>query len=170
MNIEEAIKTALEYENKVRDAYRHAAEQATDPVGVRVLGALANEEQGHVDYLNHKLEQWTQTGKITTETLETVVPSPERIAEGLQRLEDRKIEPQDRSDEVALLKQALQLEVETGNFYRKMVKELDGDGRKLFERFVEIEEGHEAIVDAELNAVSGRGFWFDMQEFSLEGA
>ena len=52
--------------------------------------------------------------------------------------------------------------------YRQMVSEPPEDGRRLFERFVEIEAGHEAIVAAEINAVTGMGFWFDSREFSLE--
>ena len=42
------------------------------------------------------------------------------------------------------------------------------DAQKMFARFVEIEEGHQAIVKAEIDAVSGSGFWFDFNEFSLE--
>ena len=50
-----------------------------------------------------------------------------------------------------------------------MVATLDADGKKLFERFVEIEEGHVAIVQAEMDMVTGAGFWFDTAEVSLEG-
>ncbi len=38
----------------------------------------------------------------------------------------------------------------------------------LFDRFLEIEEGHVTIVQGELDAVQGLGFWFDVMEFSLE--
>ena len=73
----------------------------------------------------------------------------------------------DCSVELALLQQALQMEVETSEFYARMVKELDEQGRNLFERFMQIEEGHKAIVQAEIDSVSGIGFWFDYQEFDL---
>ena len=39
---------------------------------------------------------------------------------------------------------------------------------RLFERFVAIEEGHQAIVQAEIDCVSGSGFWFDTSEINLE--
>jgi hypothetical protein len=51
-----------------------------------------------------------------------------------------------------------------------VVGELQADERRLFARFVEIEEGHEAIVQAEIDALTGLGYWFDFQEFRLEGA
>jgi hypothetical protein len=47
---------------------------------------------------------------------------------------------------------------------------LPPEGRPLFERFVEIENGHLAIVQAEMDVVSGLGYWFDMREFNIEGA
>jgi hypothetical protein len=40
--------------------------------------------------------------------------------------------------------------------------------KELFSRFLEIEKGHQAIVEAEMNSVSGLGVWFDMEEFDLE--
>ncbi len=50
--------------------------------------------------------------------------------------------------------------------YKQMVATLDAEGKSLFERFVEIEEGHLAIVQAEIDMVSGTGYWFDTAEFS----
>ena len=72
-------------------------------------------------------------------------------------------------EELELLRKALQVETETSEFYRQMVSTLDADGRRLFERFVEIEEGHRTIVQAEIDCVSGTGFWFDTKEFDLSG-
>jgi rubrerythrin len=69
-----------------------------------------------------------------------------------------------------MLKKALHLEIEATNFFKRVVSELQADERHLFARFVEIEEGHEAIVQAEIDALSGLGYWFDYQEFKLEGA
>ena len=40
--------------------------------------------------------------------------------------------------------------------------------KKLFARFLEIEAGHQAIVEAEISSVKGLGVWFDMDEFRLE--
>ena len=38
----------------------------------------------------------------------------------------------------------------------------------MFARFLEIEDGHVAIVQAELDFISDNGFWFDFQEFDME--
>ena len=43
MTIEEAILTAIEFENEVRDVYKDAAAKAVDPTGKRVFNVLADE-------------------------------------------------------------------------------------------------------------------------------
>ena len=168
MEIEVAIKTALQYENRVVGVYQEAVKSTLDAAGKRVFETLVRDEQGHVKYLEHKLDEWKRTGQVTLERLDTLVPSPERIEEGVKKLHSR-VATQSRENELKLLRRALDVEVETGAFYKSVVRELPADGQKLFERFVEIEEGHLKIVQAEIDSVSGLGFWFDMQEFDLAG-
>jgi hypothetical protein len=38
----------------------------------------------------------------------------------------------------------------------------------MFARFLEIEAGHIAIVQAELDYISHTGYWFDFKEFDME--
>lgn len=168
MNVEEAIKTAIEYETRVHAAYKKAQEQAQDKVGQRVFGTLAKEEAGHIAYLRKRLAEWQQGGTLNLESLESFVPPVEEIEAQTQRLsETLGKESRVGKDEVRLLEKALEVEQETSDFYRRMVEELDGQGKELFARFVEIEEGHGVIVQAEMDAVNGYGFWFDMPEFRL---
>ncbi|MEE9150318.1 MAG: hypothetical protein V3U20_00600 [Thermoplasmata archaeon] len=172
MNIEQAIKTAIEFEGRVREVYREAERQATDPVGKRVLNVLANEEQEHLDYLGSRLEEWQKTGKIAPEKLGSLVPSKEAIEGEVSKLKDMaEIQGSEKrhSFELRMLRNALEVETETSEFYKKMVRELPEDGQQLFSRFVEIEEGHRAIVQAEIDYISGPGYWFDFREFDLAG-
>lgn len=171
-NIEEAIKTAIEFEKKVREVYKEAEKQAKDPAGKHVLGALAKEEQDHLDYLEHKLEEWQKTKKITLERLDTVMPPKKAIEEEVDKLKDKtKIHDSEKhhSFELRMLRNALEVETETSDFYKRMVKELPKEGQRLFSRFVEIEEGHKMIVQAEIDYISGPGYWFDFKEFDLAG-
>ena len=167
MTLEEAIKTAIEYETRVRDVYIEARAAATNEVGRRVFKFLAREEQGHLEYLKHVLDHWQKTGELVAAELATTMPSIDKIKAGVNVLENR-MAVDDLGDEGNMLEKAHKVEVETGNFYRKMVSELGPEGQALFQPFVVIEEGHEALVAAELDAVMGNGFWFDMQEFNLE--
>ncbi len=169
MTIEQAIRTGLDYEMQVRKVYSEAAKKFADPTARRVFSVLADEEDRHVAYLESRLEEWQRRGLVTAEKLETAIPSKAAVESSVRRLQRRMAE-QDYSAELAMLKKALQLEIEATRFFKRMVEELQATERQLFARFVEIEEGHEAIVQAEIDALTGLGYWFDYQEFKLEGA
>jgi rubrerythrin len=167
MTIEEAIKTAIQYEGRVVQVYEEAARSSHDETGRKIFSALAKEEREHVVYLANRLNEWKATGRVTAASLGTVVPSRQRIEEGVRTLQGRMAQKAPEA-EMRLLKRALDVEVETSAFYLKVVKELPPEGRALFERFVEIEQGHQAIVQAEMNSVAGNGYWFDIPEISME--
>ena len=166
MTLEEAIKTAIEYETKVRDAYLDNVGNIADETGQRVFKILGDEEQGHLDYLRARLAEWKQTGKVSFSKLETIVPAREVIEEGVKRLDDH-LSARDYGTEREMLQKALGMEQETSDFYQRMVNEL-GEKGKLFARFLEIEQGHQAIVQAELDYLNSSGTFFDFQEFNLE--
>ena len=79
MNIEDAIKTAIEYEIRIRDVYLEAVAAVDDEVGKRIFETLGQDEQRHIDYLEHKLEQFQQTGAIQPEKLESAIPDQASI-------------------------------------------------------------------------------------------
>jgi rubrerythrin len=170
MDLEKALKTAIDYENKVRETYQEARDKATSDTGRRVFNVLCNEEQGHIDYLNSRLDQWQEMGKITVEKLGTAIPPRAKIDQAVAKLKDKVAGKASGKHDVELemLKRALDVEIETSNFYKEMVRTLDAEGKELFERFVTIEQGHQAIVQAEIDLLIGAGFWFDIQEFSTE--
>lgn len=167
MKVEEALKTAIEYETRVAAVYRDACDKLKDPVGRRVFKILAKEEEGHVAYLRSRLDQWLKDGKISIGDLETAIPSKSAIEKAVAELKtDVERKPVDL--EIELLTKALDIEIKTSGYYAKLVDEIPGEEKKLFARFLEIEVGHQAIVEAEINSVKGLGVWFDMEEFNLE--
>jgi rubrerythrin len=169
VTIEQAIKTGIEFELDVRHVYSEAAKKFKDPVARRIFGVLADEEDRHVEYLEARLAEWELSGAVTAAVLETVIPSQEAIDAALGTLTKRMAE-QDFGVELEMLKKALALEIEATTFFRQMVAELKDEEQKLFARFVEIEAGHEAIVQAEIDALTGLGFWFDYTEYRFDGA
>ncbi len=170
ITLEEALKMALDFESRVMEVYTEAERQVTDPAGKRVVKVLADEEQDHVDYLNSRLMEWQTTSKITVPRLDSMVPNQVIIETEVEKLQDKMQGPsQHRDSELKMLKAALAVEVETSEFYKKMVEELSEEGKQLFARFVEIEEGHKAMVQAEIDYLNGPGYWFDFKEFDLSG-
>ena len=168
MTLEQALRTSLEYEERVRDLYREAAAAATEDVGRKLFTLMGDEEQGHLDYLTSRLDEWGSTGAFQATELTTLLPAKEILAHGKADLA-KAVEGKDWSTELQFLEQARDLEEKTGRFYKKMVAELPLQGRQLFQQFLEIEDGHYDIVQAQIDALTGNGFWFDFMEFSLEG-
>jgi rubrerythrin len=170
MKLDNAIRVALEYETGVHNAYNEAMKKSSDPSARRVFRALSEEEQSHLTYLQERLDEWQKTGKITVKKLGTSIPTRELINKSLDDVR-KTVNPKKHTKqdlELELLKKALDAEIKTTIFYKDMVSKLDGEGQQLFKRFVEIEQGHEAIVQAEINAVSDCGVYLDNLEFSLE--
>ena len=167
MEIEEAIKTAIDYETKIRDIYRDAFEKVSDPEGKRFFKMMKDDEQHHLDYLKHKLHVWQETGELSAEKLESTIPAKEIIQRETEKIQAHMV-PKDLSSVKIILGRALKAEVETSGFYRNMVKEMTDEGQKMFARFLEIEENHIAAVQAELDYITNTGFWFDFKEFDME--
>ena len=167
MTLEEAIKTAIAYETKIQKLYQEAHRLVSDPIGNRIFLALADDEQNHVAYLKDRLEHWQKTGQLSVEKLETTIPEKEIISRGVNKLSSR-MALEDHNDEKQMLSKALSVEIETSNFYEQMTAEMQAEGRQMFARFLEIEAGHIALVQAELDYISHTGYWFDFKEFDME--
>ncbi len=167
MTLEEAIRTAIEYETKVRDVYIDAAGRSAGTAGDGLFRLMADEEQQHVDYLVERLREWKETGKVDPRDLRTLIPSREVIAAGLSSIEDS-LGGESSGAEMEFLRKALEAEQETCGFYEKVIGELGDEGQRTFGRFLEIERGHLALVKAQIDALNGTGYWFDIQEFTLE--
>jgi len=167
MNLEEAITTGIEFEKQVSELYRNAMEKSTDPIGKRIFRVLADEELKHLNYLESRLDELRRTGAITAEKLDTALPSEQMIRKGISRLETR-MTSKDKGSELQMLGKALKVEQDTTDFYRRMARELSDEGQKIFARFVEIEEGHLAVVQEEIDYLSRTGYWFDIKEFDME--
>lgn len=167
MTIEEAIKTALDYETRIRDIYRDAAEAVSDPAGKRTLQMLRDDEQHHIECLMDRLELWKKTGKLSDKKLESTIPPVDTIQRGVEKVRAH-MSLKARKGEIEILSKALKAEVETSNFYERMVNEMPAEGQRMFARFLEIEENHIAAVQFELDYLTKSGYWFDFKEFDME--
>lgn len=167
MEIENAIKTAMDYEIKIRDIYRNAAEQISDADGKRFFKMMGDDEQRHLEYLKHKLDVWQKTGELSAEKLESLIPSKALIQTETQKIEAY-MSPEELSSVKIILGKALKMEIETSKFYERLVDEMTHEGQKMFARFLEIEENHIAAVQAELDYITHTGYWFDFKEFGME--
>jgi rubrerythrin len=167
MNVEEALKTAIEYETELRDIYIEAAEAEDDDKGRKFFQSMGKDEQGHLDYLNDRLKQWRETGKISAEKLKSALPSREEIERqtaGVRSLAEK----ESRGLKSQMLSKALKMENKTSDFYRKMVDQMPAEAQQMFARFLEIENNHIRTIEFELDYIGRTGYWFDVKEFDME--
>ncbi len=170
MNLQEAIIVALEFEKKVRDHYLRGAKDIADPQGRRVFATLGQEEQRHVDYLDRCLAQLRKTGTVPNVPLKSVLPKGVKwIEEEKRKLSAREDQRAATRTELDALKTALQYEREGDAFYHKLVSELPKESQPFFDKFLAIEDEHLALVEAQFDAVQGKGLWFDIAEFIQDG-
>jgi len=168
MTLAEALKTAIELEERVRDVYLSAVEIAGSEEGRRLFDLMAREEQYHVGHLRQKLAELEKSGEVAADDLRTSLPAGDVIEAEVGKL-NAGLSGTVSDAERQSLEKALEVEKETSGFYRSMVESLPESERALFARFLEIEEGHLALVQAQLDQASRTGFWFDMREFNFEG-
>lgn len=170
MTIEEAITTALAYEIRVRDRFAELATQSREPGARGFFELMTGEEQGHVEYLEAKLAQWQQTGELSGAELATAVPRRDWVRRGTRVLDAAVAAPADHGSPLDHLSAALRLEEEVSAFYRELVGSVEHpQAAALFRRFLEIEDGHTALVRAQIDHETHTGHFFDLQEFTLDG-
>lgn len=167
MSMEQAVKTAIELEGKIRDLYVQSHSECTDAAGKRFFAMLRDDEQYHMDYLSDRLGELEESGKMQYPEIKTRVPSADEIQSCLDDAE-KHMAVDDRGVIQQMLSNALKVEVRTSEFYGKMVSESEGEIKGMFARFLEIENGHIAAVQAELDYVMNTGYWFGMKEFDME--
>lgn len=167
MNIENAIKTAIEYETRVCELYREAELEMKGETGIRLIKALYRDETFHVLYLKDKLRKYREDGSIIQDEITSTLPSKEELEEEIRKVKTN-MTGRTLGDKKKVLSKILKAEIETSSFYRQMVDALPDEGKELFSRFLEIEDAHIVLVQAELDLYGNTGFWFDNEEIDME--
>lgn len=167
MDLLSGLKTAMAMEIKIRDIYAQAYEKCPEDTGRRFFAMMRDDEQYHHDYLEKRLKEWTHSGDIQYQDIKMNVPAGPQIEACIQDVR-KAMSVEERGVIQQMLSNALTGEVITSEFYDKMVDDSDGAAQKMFARFLEIENGHIAAVQAELDYVMKTGYWFDFKEFDME--
>ena len=86
--------------------------------------------------------------------------------------QDKEIREEDigNVDEVEILKIAVEREIIANRYYLELAaKAQDSEAKEMFLSLAKEEEVHRKILQAEIDSIGQSGFWFDMQEFTMEG-
>jgi rubrerythrin len=155
-----ALATALEAEKQSLRGYLRLAWETRDSSGKQMFIRLATDEFEHM----HLLES-QQAGRAVR------LPAPSLLEQLVPKLSDKSLRIRGTAGqtELSALITALELEQSARDFYRARAEDAGSESaRTMFGRLAEMEEAHQALLQAELDSIHGDGFWFGLPEFTLE--
>ncbi len=150
-------------------AYIKFAKAVKDPKAKTVLINLADDEVGHLTKLERHLmsllkgQPWVLPKAEEIDAVAAVFRS--------SAYEKLDLRPEDiaGADEAKILEIAVQREIVANKFYLDLAaKEKSPEAKEMFLSLAKEEEMHMKILQAEIDSISQSGFWFDMQEFTME--
>ena len=163
------VHKAIDREKEAISLYLKLAKAVKDAKAKNVLINLASDEVGHLDKLERHLTS-ILSGK------EGVLPKASDILDAMtaQLSESAKfVFPSAaelaKADEVRILQLAVEREIVANRTYLEMAASASSPAAKeMFLALAKEEELHAKILRAEVDSIGRNGFWFDMQEFTME--
>lgn len=150
-------------------AYVKFAKVVKDPKAKNVLINLADDEVGHLTKLEKHLmniirkQPWLLPKAEEIEAVAAVFAS--------SAYQDKEISEEDLVDvdEVKILGLAVDREIIANKYYLDLAEKADEpEAKEMFLSLAKEEEMHMKILQAEIDSIGQSGFWFDMQEFTME--
>jgi rubrerythrin len=167
----QAIETAIQIEKDGLAFYAEAARQTEDPNGKRMFQSLAKDEAAHQKLFETVRESLLQEGNwLSPEEVAALSPKSFDLPPIFPAGDEIK-STQIPERELAALQRGIEAEEAAIAFYSgQREKTDDPDGKAMYAYLIDQEEGHRTILQGEYDYLNRTGFWFDFQEFSLEGA
>jgi rubrerythrin len=162
----QAMKTAIEMEKSGHRFFTEASNNVRHEVGRKLFSRLAAEEIDHMRTFEKIFNEVTG-GSDWKEAIRAIQPS-KRVPYFDEARKQLKAE--DLSVELDYLKKALDLERDAMKFFERAIAEAENeDARQIFQRILDEEKGHYDLIQAEMDSINNSGFWFDVQEFYMDG-
>jgi rubrerythrin len=150
-------------------AYVKFAKVVKDPKAKNVLINLADDEVGHLTKLEKHLMNIIRKQPWLLPKAEEIEAVAAVFASGAYQ--DKEIREEDLVDvdEVKILSLAVDREIIANRYYLDLAgKAEDPEAKEMFLSLAKEEEMHMKILQAEIDSIGQSGFWFDMQEFTME--
>ncbi len=166
----QAIETAIQIEKDGLAFYTEAANQIDNPNGKKMFQSLARDEAVHLTLFKVVHESLLKKGNwLSPEEVAAISPGefdrPPIFPTGD---EIKSAEIPER--ELAALQRGIEAEEASIDFYSEQREKTDDpDGQAMYAYLIQQEKGHRTILRGEYDYLNRTGFWFDFQEFSLEG-
>jgi rubrerythrin len=163
------IHRGIYREKEAISAYIKFAKAVKEPKAKNVLINLADDEVGHMTKLEKHLmnilkgQPWLLPKAEEIEAVAAVFTSS-----GYPAMEVR-MKDLGKVDEIRILEIAVEREIIANKFYLDLASKAHSpEAKEMFLALAKEEELHMKILRAEIDSIGQNGFWFDMQEFTME--
>jgi rubrerythrin len=178
-DMEDILRSAIATEWEGYAFYRTLAQKTKSELGRKMFERLAEEEVEHV----RTLEQASCAYKdgcvymdyeTALEHINCEVDFDEVDEEGATCTETapvfkRGVDRAETANDLDALRIAAESEAVAVEHYREAAARAPNeDAKRFFQHLVDIESGHQKMLDAEYDYYAANGFYFDVREFSLE--
>ena len=163
------IHRGIYREKEAISAYIKFAKAVKDPRAKNVLINLADDEVGHMTKLEKHLKNILRDQPWLLPKAEEIDAVAAVFASS--GYPEMKIRTKDleKVDEIRILEIAVEREIIANRFYLDLAAKSDSpEAKEMFLALAKEEELHMKILRAEIDSIGQNGFWFDMQEFTME--
>lgn len=162
----QAMKTAIEMEKSGHRFFTEASNKVKHEVGRKLFSRLAAEEIEHMQTFE-KIFNEVSGGADWKEAMKAIQPA-KKVPYFDEGRKEFKVE--DMSVELDYLKKALDLERNAMQFFEKAIQDAESpEAKEIFKRILDEEQGHYDLIQSEIDSINGTGFWFDVNEFRMDG-
>ena len=166
LDLAKAVLTAMELEMAGLETFIKLARKTKNETGKNMFLRLASDELEHMKFFHQYRLRLEKEGKWAPPAADFKPIAVVRPA--LQEI-DAKTKGEEHADELTALRTALELERRSVEFYNGLMERtVDPEVRQLFAKLRDVEEGHYELIQAEIDSLTGQGFWFGVPEFDLE--
>jgi rubrerythrin len=160
------LDLGIESEKTGLVSYLGFARNTKDLTGKNMFIRLAMDEFDHMVVLERQKDRllegknWVKA-EISRSEIEEIVP----------RLSQREVRTrgEEGQNELSALHTALELEERGIQFYERQAGAASSpDAKAMFERLAEMERAHFELIQAQIDYITGTGYWFGIREFSPE--
>jgi rubrerythrin len=162
----QAMKTAIEMEKSGHRFFTEASNKVSHEIGRKLFARLAAEEIDHMRTFE-KIFNEVSGGADWKEAMKAVQPR-KRVPYFDEARKEMKAG--DMAVELDYLKKALDLERNAMQFFEQAMQDAESaEAREIFGRILEEEKAHYDLIQSEIDSINGTGFWFDVNEFYMDG-
>ncbi|MBI5419009.1 MAG: ferritin family protein [Deltaproteobacteria bacterium] len=162
------LHRAIDQEKESLTTYLQLAKVIKDVKAKNVLINLASDEVGHMNKLEDHLTSVLQGKSWVLSKVEEAEATAAVLTKSakLEKIDPGKLA---RADEIRILEIAIDKEIRANKAYLDLAKAAASEGaREMFLALAKEEDLHARILTAEVDSIGQNGFWFDMQEFTME--